>query len=320
LTLLFALALSTLAAIVPTLVYTLTFYWADRYEREPRSLLFAAFIWGAVPAVIASLIGEVLLGAPLVSDPLSLEGAIVEGAIIAPVVEEVIKALALWWLFTWMRHEFDGVLDGLIYGALIGFGFAMTENFFYFIGAFDEGGFVNLTAVIILRSVVFGLNHAFYTSLTGIGFGFARSARSRAVRIVWIAAGLSAAILVHSLHNLGSTLASISLAGFALSLAIAGGGLCLLAITVLLSWSHERSVIRAELIDEIGHTLSAQELALLTGQWRQPLRRRSGRQANRMALYVELAVRKRALHHADEKRTAELHQEIAQIRKQLSLV
>ncbi len=69
--LLFALALSTLAAIVPTLVYTLTFYWADRYEREPRSLLFAAFIWGAIPAVIASLIGEVLLGAPLVSDPLS---------------------------------------------------------------------------------------------------------------------------------------------------------------------------------------------------------------------------------------------------------
>ncbi len=39
-----------------------------------------------------------------------------------------------------------------------------------------------------------------------------------------------------------------------------------------------------------------------------------------MALYVELAVRKRALQHADEKRTAELHQEIAQIRKQLSLV
>ncbi len=135
---------------------------------------------------------------------------------------------------------------------------------------------------------------------------------------MWIAAGLSAAILVHSLHNLGATFASISLAGFALSLAIAAGGLCLLAIAVLLSWSHERSVIHAELKDEIGHTLSAQELALLTGHWRQPLRRRSGRQANRMALYVELAVRKRALQHADEKRTAELHQEIAQIRKQLS--
>ncbi len=82
-----------------------------------------------------------------------------------------------------MRHEFDGVLDGLIYGVLIGFGFAMTENFFYFIGAFDEGGFVNLTAVIILRSVVFGLNHAFYTSLTGIGFGLG-AAPAAAVRLV----------------------------------------------------------------------------------------------------------------------------------------
>jgi len=313
-----ALALSTLAAVVPTIVYTLTFYWADRYEREPRSLLLAAFIWGAIPAVIASLIGEVALGAPLVTDPLSLEAALVEGAIIAPIVEEVFKALALWWLFTWMRHEFDGVLDGLVYGALIGFGFAMTENFFYFIGAFDEGGFVNLTAVIILRSVVFGLNHAFYTSLTGIGFGLARGARRPLIRFMWIAAGLSAAILVHSLHNLGSTLASITLAGFVLSLAIAVGGLCLLVITVLLAWSHERAIIRTELSDEVDRTLSAQELALLTGHWRQPLRRRAGKQAGRMALLVELAIRKRALRHAREKRSAELHEEIAQIRSQLA--
>lgn len=58
-----------------------------------------------------------------------------------------------------MRHEFDGVLDGLTYGAIIGFGFAMTENFLYFIGAFSEGGFVDLTVLIFLRAVIFGLNH-----------------------------------------------------------------------------------------------------------------------------------------------------------------
>ena len=258
-----------------------------------------------------------MLGSPFIAEDLSLEAALVEGAVIAPVVEEVVKALVLWWLFTWKRHEFDGPLDGLIYGALIGFGFAMTENFFYFIGAFGEGGFVNLTAVIILRSVIFGLNHAFYTGLTGIGFGLARTSRSRLARFVWIAAGLSAAILVHSLHNLGTALSAITLAGFGLSLSIAAGGLCLLVAAVILAWSHERSIIRTELADEVGSTLSAQELALLTGRWRQPLHPTSSRQAGRMALFVELALRKRTFRRMGDERTAELLEEIQQLRAKI---
>ena len=226
----------------------------------------------------------------------------------------MIKALALWWLFTWMRHEFDGVLDGLIYGALIGFGFAMTENFFYFIGAFDEGGFVNLTAVIILRSVVFGLNHAFYTSLTGIGFGLARSARSRAVRLVWIAAGLSAAILVHSLHNLGATFASISLAGFALSLAIAAGGLPARHCRPTLE--PQRSVIHAELKTKSA-TPYLRRNCVAHRPLCQPLRRR---RADRPTAWLfELAVRKRALQHADENAQQNCIKRLRRF-KQLSLV
>ncbi len=41
-----------------------------------------------------------------------------------------------------MRHRVDVTAGRAHLAPLIGFGFAMTENFFYFIGAFDEGGFV----------------------------------------------------------------------------------------------------------------------------------------------------------------------------------
>lgn len=315
---LFAFALSVAAAVVPTALYVAAFYWADRYEREPVTLLLAAFAWGAIPAIVISLIGEVFLGSPFVSDDLSLEAALVEGAMIAPVVEELVKALALWGLYHWSQNEFDGPLDGLIYGALIGFGFAMTENFFYFIGAFAEGGFLDLTVVILLRSAVFGLNHAMYTGLTGLGFGLARGARSRVARLLYVGAGLGAAIIVHSLHNLGSTLSSITFAGFGLSLVIAAGGASLVLIAVLLSWSHERSVIRTELADEVGVTITAQELAHLTGHWRQPLHPAKGTQHGRLSLAVELALRKAALRRADSTRAAAILEEIARLRSQIA--
>ena len=185
-----ALFISLAAAIIPTVIYVLIFYWADRYEREPLWLTAVAFIWGAVPAIIVSIIGEFVLGWQSIDAPDSVAGAIVNGAIIAPIVEELAKGTALLLIFWFMRHEFDGVLDGVVYGALIGFGFAMTENFFYFVGAYDEGGYGQLSFVIFLRAVLFGLNHAFYTGLTGIGLGMARWVHRRSsLEPLWSACG-----------------------------------------------------------------------------------------------------------------------------------
>lgn len=315
-----ALIVSAFAAIVPTVAYSVAFCWADRYEREPRSLLVTAFVWGAIPAILVSLIGEIAVGSPFVQDGDSLEAALVEGVLVAPFIEEIAKATALLGLFVWKRNEFDGVLDGLIYGALVGFGFAMTENFLYFVGAYDEGGFSNLTFVIVLRAVVFGLNHAFYTGLTGMGFGMARNSRSRLAGIFWVSLGLAAAITVHGLHNLGVTIAGITPLGFLLTLAIAAGGLALIVVAVGMAWSHERSVIRVELAEELGNTLSAQELIRLTGRWRQPLRRRPGDGADRMSLYVELAMRKRRLRVLGPGPDDHLLTEIEEIRRQLKKI
>ncbi len=220
-------------------------------------------------------------------------------------------------LFLWKRNEFDGVLDGLIYGALIGFGFAMTENFLYFVGAYDEGGFAGLSWVIVLRAILFGLNHAFYTSLTGIGFGLARNQRSTAAKVLLAGSGLAAAILVHALHNLGATVAGITPLGFLLSLLVAGGGSGLIVAAVVLSWNHERSVMQTELTEELGNVLSTQDLIELTGRWRQPIRRRSGDGAERMALFAELAVRKRRVRMLGSTHSADTLAEIEEIRDRL---
>ncbi len=311
---LLAFIASLAAAIVPTLIYVLIFYWADRYEREPGWLSFVAFIWGAIPAIVISLIAEITVGTPFLQEPGTLASDLVEGAVIAPVVEEVVKGAALLWLFFRRRQEFDGVLDGVVYGALVGFGFAMTENFLYFIGAFMEGGWGGLSVLIYLRAIVFGLNHAFYTGLMGIGLGLARNARRPLARWGWILAGLVVAILAHALHNLGAGLTSVNALGFAISLMVAAGGLGLLLLTVGLAWQHERNVLHRELLGEVGTLLSADEFERLTGRWRRPVH---AQQAARTRLLVEYANRQSRLRLLGEGREPGLTQEIEALRAQL---
>jgi len=315
-----ALWISLAAAVLPTMIYVVVFYWADRYEREPLWLTTVAFIWGAVPAVIVSLIGELLLGWSWQSATPTLSGVFMEGTIIAPIVEELAKGVALLLIFLFMQHEFDGVLDGIVYGALIGFGFAMTENFLYFMSAYGEGGYSQLTVVILLRAVLFGLNHAFYTSLTGIGLGLARSAQGVAAKLGWLVLGLAAAIMIHGLHNLGAGVAAYHIIGLGFSVLVAIAGILVVLIAVLLAWRYERNAIRLELAEEVGLLISPADYDTLISRWHNPIGRRGRRAqayAHRMHLYVELALKKYRLRHYPDADRHALITEIAQIRSQL---
>lgn len=317
---LFGLYLSLIAAVVPTLIFVLIFYWADRYEREPGWLAAVAFLWGAIPAIIASAIIELVLGIPLGGSTGTLGAEVIASALFAPVVEELAKGVALLGIVLWTRNEFDDVLDGLIYGALVGFGFAMTENVLYFIGAFGEGGVGSLGMVFVLRVMIFGLNHSFYTGLTGIGFGLARNAQSVRGRRLWPILGLFAAILTHSLHNFGASVAAVNAGGLLLSLAVAAGGFCTILLTVLLAWQSERNIIRTQLAGEVGSLLDAEEFNLITTRWRNPLRKRPAERANagRQHLLVELALQKQRLLRLGEHCEPQLPAYIEQLRLQLA--
>src|SRR5262245_30980549 len=165
-----SVVIAFLAAAIPTAIYSLLLWWLDRYEKEPLSLIMIAFLWGALPAIALALLFELILAAPLEHSPI---GPGATQWALAPLVEEPIKALALIGLFLFARHEFDGPLDGIVYGALVGFGFSMTENLLFFLqhGALD--------GALWIRGVLFGLNHAFFTCLVGLALGAARYERSR---------------------------------------------------------------------------------------------------------------------------------------------
>lgn len=87
---------SIVTAIVPTIIYSILLWWLDRYEKEPLHLLFAAFFWGAIPAIALAVLFEFILAIPFEHSPL---GPHMTRLGIAPIVEEPLKALALIGLF-----------------------------------------------------------------------------------------------------------------------------------------------------------------------------------------------------------------------------
>ncbi|MCS7219711.1 MAG: PrsW family intramembrane metalloprotease [Anaerolineae bacterium] len=315
------LALSILAAVIPTVLYAMLVWWCDRFEREPWPLLTVTFLWGALPAVIFALLAELVLDIPLSVLGSSVAYELISSGGVAPIVEELVKAAALLGLFLLVRSEFDGVLDGIIYGALVGFGFAMTENFLYFMAALQEEGWSTWATVIFLRTVIFGFNHAFFTSLTGIGLGIARMARDRWLR--WIAPllGLGSAIFFHAIHNVGASLADVACLTLGISTLTDWGGVWVIVVIILLSWEQERRILREFLADEAIPTEVRQAVTYARLWQRVPVAAQVAGRAHPAIwreyhqLLAELALRKYRLARLGEE--PELRQEIDQIRERL---
>ena len=61
---LIGILVSLVVGILPMVVYAMILWWFDRYEKEPIPLLIAAFLWGAVPSIIFSLIAQLLFHGP----------------------------------------------------------------------------------------------------------------------------------------------------------------------------------------------------------------------------------------------------------------
>jgi len=161
----------------------LIIYRFDLFEPEPASLIAIALLWGGVVALsFASIANSSLLS--FVQNIVPARQADSWGAaIVAPINEEFYKAAGLVILYLMARSEFDGVMDGLVYGAMIGLGFQVVENVQYFMLAAGEsggGGAGPVVSMFFLRVVVSGLySHMLFTGLLGFGFAFFVTQRQR---------------------------------------------------------------------------------------------------------------------------------------------
>jgi len=195
-----AFLMGLVTATLPLPIYLMLVLWIDRYESEPYWMLATAFFWGALVAVFFAFVINTASGLAVTMMTEDARAGDTFGAVIsAPIVEETSKALILFIFFFWKKDEFDGVIDGIVYAAMAGLGFAMTENIQYYgRAALQEGG---LTIVFILRGTIAPFSHPLFTSMTGIGLGLARQSQNMAVKIITPILGLGAAIAMHTIWN-----------------------------------------------------------------------------------------------------------------------
>jgi RsiW-degrading membrane proteinase PrsW (M82 family) len=238
---------SALAAIIPMSIYLYLIWKFDRYDREPFKLVLINYLWGALGAIVLSLIGSIFITLILSifiknADVLARTSSI----FVAPVVEEITKGSFL--LITVASRKFDNITDGIVYGGAIGLGFGMTENFFYFI-SFGQT-VPSWIMLVIIRSLFSGVMHCVSTATLGAFFGYAKF-KASSQRIFYGLVGLIIAILIHSIWNFSLNFEKIAPLGF-LFLFIS---IIIFIITFSISLRGERKIIFTELKEECDNGL-----------------------------------------------------------------
>ena len=236
----------------PALLYAWMIYWVDRYEKEPKILLGVVFLWGAVVAAGSAFVINTLLGLGVylftASEALT---ELATGSLIAPVIEESLKGFAVLAVFLVFRREFDSILDGIVYAAIVALGFAATENVYYIYtyGA-AEDGLAGMALMFVIRVLLVGWQHPFYTAFTGIGLAVARLNRHVGIKILAPLIGFGVAMFTHSLHN---TIASLlpGLEGLAATVMVDWTGWLGMGGVILWALFREKKWIVQELREEV---------------------------------------------------------------------
>ena len=265
-----SMGIGALCALPPLVIYLWIPRVIDRFDPEPWWALALVLGWGAIAA--CGIAATVNTGVEIVAGALGgKEFAEIAGACVsAPIVEEGMKGLAVLGVFFFLRREFDGVVDGVIYATFAALGFAAVENVIYYGNAIkaDAGGDA-LAATFLLRGVLAPWGHPLYTSMTGLGFGIARETRKRWLK--WFAplAGYCGAMLLHCVWNTAATISGfLTVLMLPLWFAFVVGFLGLLVGLVV----RKGRIIRAHLRDEVlMGVLTPQELDLVCspiGSWR----------------------------------------------------
>jgi len=149
------------------------------------------------------------------------------------------------------RH-FDNTTDGLVYGSATGLGFAMTENFFYFLDPYHAGDYEAWKSLVMVRVLFSALMHCTASAALGAVLG---RYRFRSVVQQWVLApllGLLIAISIHAAFN-GLLMATVETGdevyGMA-ALVLVPALVVLLFMVIQFSLAAEHQVIKRELLEE----------------------------------------------------------------------
>ncbi len=184
--------------------YCALVWFFDAKEREPLRFVISLFLWGTTAGIIASIANSLL----------SLEAGFAVFVVVsfAPFIEEALKGIGL--VFLQFHHEWNGKLDGIVFGFMVGMGFAFVENWGYFANyGSGQKEIMDWIIIIILRTFTTGIIHGILASTTGFIIGYAKKTKKHPLK------SLIAFLPAATIHTLYNTIA-FTFSGFELILGI----------------------------------------------------------------------------------------------------
>jgi RsiW-degrading membrane proteinase PrsW (M82 family) len=240
----------------PMFLFAAFVNWLDRFEKEPKLLLGAAFMWGVVIAGAGAYILNTAFGIGIYVLTGS-EGAAEFGttSIVAPIIEEGLKGLAVLIVFLMFRKEFDSILDGVVYAGITAMGFAAIENVLYiYRNGYQEAGWEGFWTLVVIRVILVGWMHPFFTAFTGIGLAVARMSRNTLLKILAVPGGFSLAVLTHAFHNTFSGLIG-GFEGLIVGTLVDYVGYALMLGFIIWMIVNERNILKRNLHEEVTNGL-----------------------------------------------------------------
>ncbi len=222
-------------SIVPALALAAYVWHADVTTGEPLTLLVATFLLSVLFANFAAVLnsfGSAAIFAVLGETPIGM--AVFFFLIVGP-VEETVKWLAIR-LYAFRSDRFNAVIDGAVYGAAAGLGFATIENAIYIGRSLEDADLVEtpgdstlalftvepgigvglglaIAGVVGLETIgvagpmaairaLAGPGHVLYSAIAGYYLGLAKFNPDQAGPIV--IKGLLIAAVLHAAYNTGT--------------------------------------------------------------------------------------------------------------------
>jgi RsiW-degrading membrane proteinase PrsW (M82 family) len=184
------LTAGVIVAVVPALIWLVAFYLQDQREPEPKEYVFGLFLLGAL---LAAAVGQ-----PIIRDVFRVQEWTSASAILAILASIfIIGFVQETLIYAAIRHtiyrsaEFDERVDGIIYGAAVGLGYATTLNIQYVV---NNGG-VDL-GVGVLRVAVAALAQASFAGVIGYFLG---RAKFENMGPLWLPVGLTIAAVLNGI-------------------------------------------------------------------------------------------------------------------------
>jgi RsiW-degrading membrane proteinase PrsW (M82 family) len=200
-----------LLSVLPAGLLAAYLWYADVTTGEPLEVLVATFLLGILFASFAGIansrLGGIAAGLGSGFGAVPVLGILTLYFVIVGPVEEAVKLLAVR-LHAYRSTSFNAVIDGAIYGAVAGLGFATIESALYITRSietlaqtmnFIEAG----TGIATIRALA-GPGHVIYSAFAGYYLGLAKFNEEHAGPLV--VKGLIVATIIHAVYNTSTTI------------------------------------------------------------------------------------------------------------------